>query len=102
MNQSAGIHIVGPNEKFYFPSLTGLRAIAAFGVLFTHVERYRITTGQPAMIGAPLNSFIGGLAVTFFFVLSGFLITSLLLREKESSGTVRIATFLKRRALRIW
>jgi len=66
------------------------------------VERYRISMRQPAMIGAPLNSFIGGLAVTFFFVLSGFLITSLLLREKHISGTIRIGTFLKRRALRIW
>src|SRR3569833_397642 len=102
MSQSVGNHTIGPHEKLYFPSLTGLRAIAAFCVLFTHVERYRISAGRSAMLGAPFNSFIGGLAVTFFFVLSGFLITSLLLREKDRSGTIAVLPFFWRRALRIW
>lgn len=98
MNSSTGCQ----NEKLYFPSLTGLRAIAAFCVLFTHVERYRMMEGRAAVLSGPFNSFAGGLAVTFFFVLSGFLITSLLLKEKERTGTIQVAKFLKRRALRIW
>lgn len=98
MNPSAGCQ----NEKLYFPSLTGLRAIAAFCVLFTHVERYRTMEGGTAVLSGPFNSFIGGLAVTFFFVLSGFLITSLLLKEKEKTGTIQVVKFLRRRALRIW
>lgn len=48
------------------------------------------------------NEFLGGLAVTFFFVLSGFLITSLLLTEKAETGTILVKRFLTRRALRIW
>jgi peptidoglycan/LPS O-acetylase OafA/YrhL len=54
------------------------------------------------MIGEHFNSLIGGLAVTFFFVLSGFLITSLLLKEKEKTGTINILSFMKKRSLRIW
>jgi peptidoglycan/LPS O-acetylase OafA/YrhL len=58
--------------------------------------------GMKGFINFAFNSFLGGLAVTFFFVLSGFLITSLLLTEKARSGTIRVGRFLTRRALRIW
>jgi peptidoglycan/LPS O-acetylase OafA/YrhL len=44
----------------------------------------------------------GRLAVTFFFVLSGFLITYLLLREHETTGQVAVGRFYFRRVLRIW
>jgi len=44
----------------------------------------------------------GDLGVSFFFVLSGFLITYLLIKEKEFTGTVHIPSFYMRRALRIW
>jgi peptidoglycan/LPS O-acetylase OafA/YrhL len=44
----------------------------------------------------------GGLAVQFFFVLSGFLITYLLLQEQDRNGTIRIRSFYMRRILRIW
>lgn len=54
------------------------------------------------LIDPAFNSFIGGAAVTFFFVLSGFLISMLLLAEKEALGTIRIKQFLINRALRIW
>ena len=45
---------------------------------------------------------LGGLGVIFFFVLSGFLITYLLLKEKEQTGTVNVKKFYARRVLRIW
>lgn len=46
--------------------------------------------------------YLGGLAVTFFFVLSGFLITYLLLIERDTKGTINIKNFYLRRVLRIW
>jgi peptidoglycan/LPS O-acetylase OafA/YrhL len=94
--------IATASGKRYYPGLSGLRAIAALTVLFTHVERLRLITGMPMLIDPAFNSFIGGAAVTFFFVLSGFLITMLLLTEKEAEGTIRIKRFLVNRALRIW
>lgn len=45
---------------------------------------------------------LGGLGVVFFFVLSGFLITYLLLEEKQKSGTISVRKFYARRILRIW
>jgi peptidoglycan/LPS O-acetylase OafA/YrhL len=50
---------------------------------------------------APLTR-TGGLGVQLFFVISGFLITYLLISEVEQKGTVDIIRFYKRRALRIW
>src|SRR5690554_4577142 len=44
----------------------------------------------------------GGVAVTFFFVLSGFLITYLLLKEKQATQNVSIKKFYFKRVLRIW
>ena len=69
------------------PALDGLRAIAAYLVVFYH-------------LGIPWIP--GGLGVLAFFVLSGFLITWLLLREQESRGTVSLRLFYLRRALRIF
>jgi peptidoglycan/LPS O-acetylase OafA/YrhL len=54
------------------------------------------------LVELKFNSFLGGLSVTFFFVLSGFLITSLLLTEKTATGTIDVRRFLAKRALRIW
>ena len=50
----------------------------------------------------PAVLLFGSLGVTLFFVLSGFLITYLLIAEKEKSGTVQIKKFYIRRILRIW
>ena len=44
----------------------------------------------------------GNLGVNFFFVLSGFLITYLLIEEKKLNGQIDIKKFCLRRALRIW
>jgi peptidoglycan/LPS O-acetylase OafA/YrhL len=45
---------------------------------------------------------MGGTAVTFFFVLSGFLITYLLLAEKQQTGTISLKDFYLKRIFRIW
>jgi peptidoglycan/LPS O-acetylase OafA/YrhL len=73
--------------KSHLPSLDGLRAIAAFLVVFYH---------------AGLDWSPGGLGVLTFFVLSGFLITWLLLKEEEQSGTISLKSFYARRSLRIF
>ena len=83
-----------PTEKFCerltrpeIPALTGLRAIAALVVVAFH---------------STSTWFPGWLGVLLFFVLSGFLITWLLLKESESTGTVSLRAFYMRRSLRIF
>jgi peptidoglycan/LPS O-acetylase OafA/YrhL len=70
----------------HLPALDGLRALAVTMVVASHV-------GLPAL---------GGLGVTVFFVLSGFLITWLLIKECDSTGSVSLRAFYARRALRIF
>lgn len=79
-------------DRAQFPSFDGLRALAILPVVFHHATP------------APLEGLLGRgpLGVDLFFALSGFLITNLLLREKEASGTVRLGAFWARRALRIF
>lgn len=72
------------------PELDGLRGIAILLVLGAHTE----TPGFPA--GG------GGMGVTLFFVLSGYLITMLLLAERDSSARVDLRAFYIRRALRLF
>jgi peptidoglycan/LPS O-acetylase OafA/YrhL len=90
-------------EKIYFPNLNGLRFIAAFLVIIHHIEKYKSAFkidnywGTVAFIGT-----IGKLGVVLFFVLSGFLITHLLLIEEHSFKKINIGKFYIRRILRIW
>src|SRR6188508_1834776 len=69
------------------PDLEGLRGLAILLVLLFHA-------GIPGITGG----FIG---VDVFFVLSGFLITGLLIRERERTGRVSLPAFYARRARRI-
>jgi peptidoglycan/LPS O-acetylase OafA/YrhL len=85
-------------NKIYLPGLNGLRAIAAFGVLFSHVNLGIEAYGLPIR----KTSDLAGFGVTIFFALSGFLITYLLLKEKEQFNTINIKNFYVRRILRIW
>jgi peptidoglycan/LPS O-acetylase OafA/YrhL len=70
----------------YKPALDGLRGLAILGVLFRHAFH------------VPLG---GGFGVDLFFVLSGFLITTLLLEERERTGRISFREFYRRRALRL-
>src|SRR6266849_5758489 len=76
-----------PSEKVYRPGLDGLRAIAVIGVLLYHA-------GVSWMPG-------GLLGVDLFFVISGFLITSLLVAELQRSGSIAMVAFYRRRARRL-
>jgi peptidoglycan/LPS O-acetylase OafA/YrhL len=69
------------------PSLDGVRGAALIAVLLFH-SRFSWAKG-------------GFLGVTTFFVLSGFLITGLLLRERDTTGTISLRGFWERRARRL-
>ena len=69
------------------PALDGFRAVAAFLVVFYHLGYDNIP---------------GGLGVLIFFVLSGFLITWLLLKENEATRSISLRYFYIRRSLRIF
>ena len=86
-------------QRRYLSGLNGLRALASLVVLFWHVDRFSPIFGLEA-VGYSENSAAHS-AVVFFFVLSGFLITWLLLLEKANVGGISISAFYKRRALRI-
>ena len=91
------------HKKIFFPNLNGVRAIAAFMVIVYHVEDIKELFGLPSFPHHdPMGNDLGGLGVTLFFVLSGFLITYLLLNEKSACGTVSLRDFYIRRVLRIW
>ncbi|MGC4043525.1 MAG: acyltransferase [Armatimonas sp.] len=79
------------------PYLDGFRALAIVSVVLSHL---RPQLPYPNVtIPVIANGHIG---VTLFFVISGFLITLLLLREHERSGTVSIKNFYIRRVFRIF
>lgn len=93
----------GTPAKVYFPSLNGLRFIAAFVVIVHHLEQIKLFFGLPSLFFKwHFIKIVGELGVTLFFTLSGFLITYLLLAEKERFGTVFVKEFYIRRVLRIW
>ncbi|MBF9070922.1 acyltransferase family protein [Streptacidiphilus fuscans] len=72
-----------------FDALDGLRAVAAVIVVFFHT-------------GGPQSSFLSGwIGVHIFFVVSGFLITTLMLREHDRNGRISLRDFYLRRVFRI-
>ena len=90
-------------QKIYFPNLNGLRFIAAFLVIIHHTEQFKSISKIENYWGTiPFIGIIGKLGVILFFVLSGFLITYLLLAEENSFKKISIKKFYMRRILRIW
>ncbi len=75
------------NARSFRPDIEGLRAIAVVMVMLNHA-------GVAALSG-------GYIGVDVFFVLSGFLITGILVREVEQSGTISLKRFYARRARRL-
>lgn len=76
----------GARKKVFRPDIQGLRMIAVLAVIADHLFHW------------PTGGFVG---VDVFFVISGFLITSLLLREHDKTGTISFAGFYGRRVQRI-
>jgi peptidoglycan/LPS O-acetylase OafA/YrhL len=76
-----------------FPGLDALRGLSILGVVWHH-------TGEPSQ-AVPIT-YRGFVGVDVFFVLSGFLIVTLLLRERDQHGQISLSGFYLRRALRIF
>ncbi|QTN33846.1 acyltransferase [Akkermansiaceae bacterium] len=85
----------------HFTRFNALRFLAASLVLVHHAESLRVQAGLFNLKGLGLFQ-NGSTAVSFFFVLSGFLITYLLLKEERQTGTVHIGRFYLKRVYRIW
>jgi peptidoglycan/LPS O-acetylase OafA/YrhL len=88
-------------QRFYRPELDALRFFAFLIVFLFH--------GMNTFLDHPFRNvevfhwpWIGQWGVPLFFFLSAFLITELLLRERESFGKVHLGAFYTRRILRIW
>ncbi len=79
------------------PSLDGLRALAILLVLFDH---HTVPLGDLPLVHL-IKGRCGFLGVQVFFVLSGFLITTLMLREIAATGRLSLRQFYLRRVLRI-
>src|SRR5438034_4577118 len=76
-----------PSTRRYLPALDGVRALAVLAVMAYH-DDVRFVPG-------------GFLGVDVFFVLSGFLITTLLAEEWQTRGSISLKHFYLRRALRL-
>jgi peptidoglycan/LPS O-acetylase OafA/YrhL len=112
------------SKPFQISGITALRLFAALTVIIGHIEMMKkvfgfstlwydlnnIYTAAPLEYiwqgkmhwSAPLISHLGFNAVVFFFVLSGFLITHVLISETKKTSTFSIRKFYWRRAVRIW
>jgi peptidoglycan/LPS O-acetylase OafA/YrhL len=76
-----------------FSALNGVRCLCCLAVIKVHVNW---SSPWPRLIDA------GWLGVDLFFVISGFLIVTLLIRERERRGSVSLGSFYARRSLRIF
>ena len=112
MGQLTGVLHAAPmaaahtQRRFYQPELDGLRFYAFLGVFICHTLPFdgafyrRFHLPIPWLWGAIAKS--GAAGVDLFFALSAFLITSILLREREETGGISLRRFYLRRILRIW
>ena len=104
MKQAIGNRRMPRANKPFFPNLDGLRCLAFFAVYLTHCFSANTFYVQQSKEYQWAVSFFsnGELGVSFFFVLSGFLITYLLLGEESIKHKINLFYFYVRRILRIW
>ena len=95
-------------ERFYHPELDSIRFFLFWGVWGYHAlprqEGLYIGHHFPPILASLITSIVkaGMCSLDVFFILSAFLITELLLREKELKGAPDLKAFYIRRLLRIW
>lgn len=95
---------VSERAPSFRPDIEGLRALAIIPVLLFHAHDFLLpaTSGPLGLFSQALSWVPGGyLGVDVFFVISGFLITGLLVREAEETGHIHFGRFYARRARRI-
>lgn len=95
------------NRRFYRPELDAVRFLAFFFVFLHHTLPSNLDPHASNAVGrfAPVLVTItlaSGFGMNLFFTLSAFLICELLIRERESTGSVGVKQFYIRRILRIW
>src|SRR4051812_35551829 len=91
---------MGVDKKL--PGLNGLRGIAASLVLIGHVYQLLGIYGLSKATEIFEKRNVGSDMVNLFFVISGFIITYILLKEKKNSGEIDLKLFYVKRILRIW
>jgi peptidoglycan/LPS O-acetylase OafA/YrhL len=97
-----------PNERFYHPELDVLRFFAFFLVFLHHSvphdPAFYTAMGVAPALAAALAALgaTGAFGVNLFFLLSSYLVTELLIRERAHFGRVDLKAFFIRRILRIW
>ena len=82
------------------PSLDGLRALSVSAVILAHV--LFPWAGRTSAPLATAVSALGPIGVRVFFVISGYLITTLLMQDEDTVGRIRLGRFYLRRVLRIF
>jgi peptidoglycan/LPS O-acetylase OafA/YrhL len=95
MKTGAQVSASASSSRRHFHTFDALRFLAFFKVFLLHVP----------IIAFPWFNFFkagGGIGVQFFFVLSGFLITYIIIEEKGRTGSLNLKNFFVRRILRIW
>lgn len=92
---------IAQQQKTFFPNLDGLRTIACLAVYGFH-SFISIQPQNSVHVHGSSILFFGTMGVNFFFVLSGFLITYLLLEEEQRANFIDLLGFYRRRILRIW
>lgn len=89
-------------KRTYFTNLDGLRFIGSLLIIIFHVEDIKFRHDRPVISFIRYYTPIGNVDVSLFFVLSGFLITYLLLKEKKENCSINLKAYYARRTLRIW
>ncbi len=93
-------------SRFYRPELDVLRFVAFLGVFLVHgvaLNPHGLLQAHPLLFkAATILCSTGRFGLSLFFLLSSFLITTLLLLEQERSGKIDLRSFYMRRTLRIW
>lgn len=82
-------------------TIDGYRAVAALGVVFCHAVTYRLGNFQQLHYAQRLAGPLAQTSVQIFFVISGYIITSLLVQERDSTGAISVRAFYARRIFRI-
>lgn len=90
------------STKVYFKNLDGIRFLAAFMVVVHHSIFFKKSYSESSPLVEQSIELMGRLGVSLFFILSGFLISYLLLVERDATGTISYKNFYIRRILRIW